>query len=102
MAIHTDHSHAISAAELARTPGSARHPLVVDVRRQAAFSASQHLICGSLYRPPEQVATWSRDVPLRAVAPGARRDPRAQSDSVRYPERDILSPRRNLHVRFHD
>ena len=62
MASHTHTSHSISAAELARTLGSARHPLVVDVRRQAAFSASQHLICGSLYRPPEQVASWSRDL----------------------------------------
>ena len=48
MASEIQTSHAISAAELARTLGSARHPLVVDVRRQAAFSASQHLICGSL------------------------------------------------------
>ena len=58
-------THAISAAELARTLGSARHPVVVDVRRQAAFSASQHLICGSLYRPPEEVATWSREMPSK-------------------------------------
>ncbi len=65
MASHTHMSHAISAAELARTLGFARHPLVVDVRRQAAFSASQHLICGSLYRPPEQVATWSRELPAQ-------------------------------------
>jgi rhodanese-related sulfurtransferase len=63
MASQTNLSHAISADELARTLGSDRHPLVVDVRRQAAFSASQHLICGSFYRPPEQVATWSRDLP---------------------------------------
>ena len=58
-------SHAISAAELARTLGSAGHPLIVDVRRQAAFSASQHLICGSMYRPPEQVAAWSREMPSK-------------------------------------
>ncbi|HKP26833.1 MAG TPA: chromate resistance protein ChrB domain-containing protein [Dongiaceae bacterium] len=63
MASEIQKSLAISAAELARTLGSARHPLVVDVRRHAAYSASQHLICGSLYRPPEQVATWSRDLP---------------------------------------
>lgn len=54
---------AISAAELARTLGSARHPLVVDVRRQAAYSGSPHLVCGSFYRPPERVAAWSRDLP---------------------------------------
>jgi rhodanese-related sulfurtransferase len=55
----------ISTAELARTLGSARHPLVVDVRHQAAFSASQHLICGSLYRPPEQVASWFPELPAK-------------------------------------
>ena len=58
MASQNPISHAISAAELARTLGSARHPLVVDVRRQPTFAASQHLICGSLYRPPEKVAEW--------------------------------------------
>jgi rhodanese-related sulfurtransferase len=56
-------SHAISASELARSLGSARHPLVVDVRRQAAFAASQHLICGSFYRSPETVAQWSAELP---------------------------------------
>jgi rhodanese-related sulfurtransferase len=63
MAPQSRNSHAISAAELVRTLGSSNHPLVVDVRRQAAFSASQHLICGSLYRPPEQAASWSRALP---------------------------------------
>jgi rhodanese-related sulfurtransferase len=37
---------------------------VVDVRRQAAFAASQHLICGSFYRSPEKVAEWSAEVPI--------------------------------------
>jgi len=63
MASKSHLSHAISAAELACTLGSARHPLVIDVRRQAAFAASQHLICGSLYRPPEKVAAWSAELP---------------------------------------
>lgn len=63
MASSTHVSHSISAAELARTLGSARHPLVIDVRRAAAFSASQHLICGSFYRPPETVAKWSTELP---------------------------------------
>jgi rhodanese-related sulfurtransferase len=56
-------AHAISAAELARTLGSALHPLVIDVRRDAAFAASQHLICGSRYRPPEKVAEWRAELP---------------------------------------
>jgi rhodanese-related sulfurtransferase len=56
-------SHSISASALARTLGSARHPLVIDVRREAAFAASHHLICGSFHRPPEQVAEWSAQLP---------------------------------------
>jgi len=61
---HISHAiPAISAAELARTLGSARHPLVIDVRRQAAFAASRHLICGSLYRPPEKVTDWGAELP---------------------------------------
>jgi rhodanese-related sulfurtransferase len=43
-------------------PGSARHPLV-DVRRQAAFAASQHLICGSLCRSPETAVQWAAELP---------------------------------------
>ena len=63
MATSSSTSPSISATELARTLGSARHPLVIDVRREAAFAASPHLICGSLYRPPESVARWSRELP---------------------------------------
>ena len=64
MATSSSTSHSISATELARTLGSARHPLVIDVRREAAFATSPHLICGSLHRPPETVARWSRDLPV--------------------------------------
>jgi rhodanese-related sulfurtransferase len=63
MASRAPTSNAISAAELVRTLGSAHHPLVIDVRREAAFVASQHLICGSLYRVPEDVTGWSAELP---------------------------------------
>jgi len=63
MATSSSTSFSISATELARTLGCARHPLVIDVRREAAFAASPHLICGSLYRPPENVERWSRELP---------------------------------------
>lgn len=56
-------SPAISATELARTLGSAAHPTVIDVRRDAAFEASPHLICASLHRPPELVAQWRSEFP---------------------------------------
>ena len=59
----SSNSHSISAAELARTLGSARHPLVIDVRREPTFAASQHLVCGSFYRTPEGVAEWCRELP---------------------------------------
>ncbi|MGH6892990.1 MAG: chromate resistance protein ChrB domain-containing protein [Dongiaceae bacterium] len=64
MASQTLSTHAISAAELAHTLGSTRHPLVIDVRREPAFAASQHLLCGSLYRSPEKVAEWSAELPI--------------------------------------
>jgi rhodanese-related sulfurtransferase len=63
MASSTRISNPISAAELARTLGSVRHPLVIDVRREAAFAASRHLVCGSIYRDPEKIAHWSTELP---------------------------------------
>jgi rhodanese-related sulfurtransferase len=63
MASSTRISNPISAAELARTLGSARHPLVIDVRRGPAFAASPNLVCGSIYRDPEKVAQWSTELP---------------------------------------
>ena len=63
MASTTQICPSISAADLARTLGSAHYPLVIDVRRDAAFAASQHMICGSLHRDPEAGATWSADLP---------------------------------------
>lgn len=68
MASSTRISNPIAAAELARTLGSARHPLVIDVRREAAFAASPNLMCGSIYRKPEKVAQWSTELPTgRAI-----------------------------------
>ena len=63
MASTTPISPSISAADLARTLGSANHPLVIDVRREAAFAASPHLVCGSFHRDPEEVATWRAELP---------------------------------------
>jgi hypothetical protein len=58
MASQTPAVSAISAAELARTPGSARRYPLVGVRRPPTFVASQHSICGSLDRrqPPKELA----------------------------------------------
>ncbi len=54
----SDHFSSISSAALARTLGSADHPLVVDVRREAAFQASPNLICGAIRRLPETIEQW--------------------------------------------
>ncbi|HNB27362.1 MAG TPA: chromate resistance protein [Alphaproteobacteria bacterium] len=54
----SDHSLSISAAALARTLGTADHPLVIDVRREAAFQKSSDLICGALHRRPEAIEHW--------------------------------------------
>lgn len=56
-----DQSLGISATALAHTLGSARHPLVLDVRRQPTFQASPDLVCASLHRPPEEIDLWSND-----------------------------------------
>jgi rhodanese-related sulfurtransferase len=58
----SDQSSGISAAALARTLGSANHPLVIDVRREPAFQASSDLLCSALRRPPETVTHWHAEV----------------------------------------
>ncbi len=67
MAISTQIPRSISAAELARTLGSVRHPPVIDVRREAAFAASDHLVCGSVHRNPEKIAAWHSELPAGKV-----------------------------------
>jgi rhodanese-related sulfurtransferase len=37
--------------------------LVIDVRREAAFAASPHLVCGSFHGNTEEVATWRAELP---------------------------------------
>jgi rhodanese-related sulfurtransferase len=37
-------------------------PLVIDVRRRAAFDAAPELIPGAIYREPEQLADWAGDL----------------------------------------
>jgi rhodanese-related sulfurtransferase len=56
--------HAISATTLARSLGTPAHPLVIDVRREPAFAASPHLICGSIRRRPEAIAEWQAELTI--------------------------------------
>ena len=55
--------NSISAAELKRALASSRPPLVIDVRRRAAFSESREMVGGAVRRDPEQVATWASALP---------------------------------------
>ena len=59
---NSDQSTSISAAALARTLGSASHPLVIDVRREAAFQASPNLLCGAIRRLPETIEQWHTEL----------------------------------------
>ena len=56
-------SQAISAAELRTQLAASRPPLVIDVRRRAAFTASREMAGGALRRDPEQVAAWASTLP---------------------------------------
>ena len=55
-----DHLHpAIEPSELADHLGSPHWPVVVDVRRAAAFEASETVIAGAVRRDPDAVEAWS-------------------------------------------
>ena len=59
---NSDQATSISATALARTLGSADHPLVLDVRREAAFQASPNLLCGAMRRLPETIEQWHAEL----------------------------------------
>jgi rhodanese-related sulfurtransferase len=94
---------AISAADLARLlemSSGAERPLVVDVRRNAAFTASDDLIAGALRRDPEAVDRWSAELPKAAsvavycvhgheVSQAIARALRAQGLDARYIEHGL-------------
>lgn len=49
--------------ELANTLGASRHPIVIDVRRQPAFDASERLICASRRVAPDNIVEWQKQIP---------------------------------------
>ena len=53
----------ISASQLRADIKGPTPPIVIDVRRRPAFSASREMIGGALRRDPEQVDTWARALP---------------------------------------
>jgi rhodanese-related sulfurtransferase len=58
---------AISVPDLRRAIAGSHPPIVIDVRRPAAFRDSQGMISGALRRDPEQVHTWLRSLPRAAA-----------------------------------
>jgi rhodanese-related sulfurtransferase len=53
----------ISAAQLRADIKGRTPPIVIDVRRRPAFTASREMIGGALRRDPEQVGAWARSLP---------------------------------------
>src|SRR5262249_31225290 len=59
----TKTSPSISPRDLYERLGTAQAPIVVDVRKSAAFAASDRCIVSAVHRAPEDVARWSRELP---------------------------------------
>src|SRR4051812_38702023 len=55
--------HAISLSELRSALGGGKAPLVLDVRRKAAYRESGETIAGALRREPETVGSWMKTLP---------------------------------------
>ena len=61
-------SASISASELRASLDSGAPPIVIDVRRAAAFRGASEMIAGALRRDPEAVALWARTLPPASTA----------------------------------
>jgi rhodanese-related sulfurtransferase len=59
----TTHSDSISVSELQSRLAAKDSPVVIDVRRQAAFLADEKLLGGALRRDPEHLDAWSKSLP---------------------------------------
>jgi rhodanese-related sulfurtransferase len=57
----------IGASELRSALAGDAPPVVIDVRRGAAFRESRDMIGGALRRDPEEVADWSRSLPAASA-----------------------------------
>jgi rhodanese-related sulfurtransferase len=54
---------ATSVSDLAQVLGTARAPLLIDVRRDEAFAAGGHLVAGAIRRSPQRVREWRDALP---------------------------------------
>jgi rhodanese-related sulfurtransferase len=58
-----DGRNSISSQALYSLIGTASSPIVLDIRREAAFDADDRLLVSALRRVPEEVGKWWRDLP---------------------------------------
>jgi rhodanese-related sulfurtransferase len=56
-------SPSISPRDLYQRLGTAQAPVLIDVRKSAAFAASDRVIVSAFHRAPEDVARWSGQLP---------------------------------------
>jgi len=56
-------SSAITAAEVRSSLVGSSPPLLIDVRRHAAFQGATELVQGALWRDPERVGEWASELP---------------------------------------
>jgi rhodanese-related sulfurtransferase len=56
-------SSPISARDLRSQMAGGQPPIVIDVRRAPAFSASREMVTGALRRDPDAIAGWSKSLP---------------------------------------
>jgi len=56
-------ANAISASDLREQLSGGVPPIVIDVRRRAAFMASDEIVIGALRRDPEKAGTWAKTLP---------------------------------------
>jgi rhodanese-related sulfurtransferase len=57
------HSHSISPHDLYAKLGSDSAPVVIDVRRAAAFANAERIIVPAFHRSPDEVERWRPDLP---------------------------------------
>jgi len=57
----------VSTADLRQSLQSLQPPLVIDVRKTAAFRAAGEMIAGALRRAPEDAVHWAQTLPRAAA-----------------------------------
>jgi rhodanese-related sulfurtransferase len=56
---------ASTASALAKVTGTARAPLLIDVRREEVFNSADDMIAGAIRRSPDAIDQWHGDLPER-------------------------------------